>query len=409
MHLKTPLYFPNLRFGRDMQTLVVSMVIANFGARIHERFFPLYVRDLGASIQDLGWVMTLTSAIMMIFGPLGGWIADRYSRNVILALGPAIGAVAALSRAAAPTWTWLVPGMILANLPGLIVSPAAFGLVSDLAPPGRRGAFYGYQGMVLGLCAAIGPLAGGVAYQNFGYRTILLGDAVLLIIAATMRYRIHDPRETRRKAEGRRGMSFPAAMRAFRDLARDRPQTIRFLIVNVVAALGSALFTTFASLYARERLGLSLAALGAAIGTAALLAVPASLAGGVLADRWGRKTVLLIGLAAAAVQAGLLTRVGNAWQLTALLSVAAVTQALASPAGQAMLADLVPSDQRGTFLSISNSASWLVVVPAPVLGSLVWSHLGPAVLFQAAAVILVLAAALLVLLVAEPRRHPAGA
>ncbi|MHB8946787.1 MAG: MFS transporter, partial [Bacillota bacterium] len=395
----------HVSFGRDMQLLVFSLVVANIGSRIEMNFFSLYVRDLGASIQDLGWVMSITTVFTALLSLVGGWASDRYNRNVLLALGPSIGAIGAAAKALAPTWGWLIPGMFISAFSSIFVGPALFGLVSDLAPPTRRGAFFGYQQMFLGLCSVIGPLIGGVVYQAYGFRVLLAGQAVMLLAAAFLRYQVHDPRDVRRKAEGRRGLSFTANYVSFFMLLKDRPQLRIFLSIGLLASFGAGLATSLTSVFIKEQLGLSLVALGTVAAIAAFVGLPANLIGGAMADgRGGRKWTFVAGLAATAAQMVLLVFMRSPLRLVLLMASTGFLLAIANPANQALMADLVPSDLRGTFASVSGSLGRFAAMPGPAIGAMLWTRLNPRAPFIAAGALTAAAALTVALLIKEPKR-----
>jgi len=182
-------------FGRDVHLMVISLILANIGTRAEERFFQLYVRDLGGSPADIGLLASLAGLAMVLLAPVGGWLTDRYRRVTCYAVAPLLGVAGCLLMRIAPTWEWLVPGFILNILPGLLVGPATFGLLSDIGPESRRGSRFAYQMAGLGVCAMLG-------YQNFDYPTFLLAQAGMLCLAACLRSFIRDPRDRERRETG---------------------------------------------------------------------------------------------------------------------------------------------------------------------------------------------------------------
>jgi MFS family permease len=221
-----------------------------------------------------------------------------------------------------------------------------------------------------------------------------------------MRYRINDPREARRRAERRQGPSPLAAARQIVLLARSNPQIGILFALFVVSGFAGMLTWSFASVYIREELHLSLATLGMVTGLSTLAMLPANLLGGLAADRLGRRLVLVVGLTASTCQFLLLVYARSAWHLALLFSLGAAAQALLNPASQALMADIVPSDQRGTFLSVMNSGGFLLTLPAPVLGAFLWDHVGPTAPFWAGGALLMAATVVTIFLLKEPRARP---
>ncbi|MDI3327955.1 MAG: MFS transporter [Alicyclobacillaceae bacterium] len=118
---------------------------------------------------------------------------------------------------------------------------------------------------------------------------------------------------------------------------------------------------------------------------------------GILSDRWGRRPVLILGLAGL-----LLTTLAFAFSPTVwLLILSRFLQGLAAAAiwssGLALVADIAPADRRGRYLSIAMVGTNLGTITGPVFGGTVAAWFGrPAPFLALSAASLVLLAALAV-------------
>jgi MFS family permease len=135
--------------------------------------------------------------------------------------------------------------------------------------------------------------------------------------------------------------------------------------------------------------------------------VLSSLIGGDLSDRLGRKSLIVSGwLFYAAVYAGFaaVETAAGAW---ALFLVYGIYFGLVEGAEKALVADLVPAEQRGTAYGLYNLALSVAVWPASLLMGAIWHWRGPAAAFMASACVGV-AAALLLAFSVETKRAAAA-
>jgi predicted MFS family arabinose efflux permease len=126
----------------------------------------------------------------------------------------------------------------------------------------------------------------------------------------------------------------------------------------------------------------------------ALLAWPL----GSLSDRAGRRPLLLAAYLSFAACYALL-----AWRATPLVVVAAfvglgVHTALLEGSQRSMLADLVAQDRRGTAYGLYYAAVGAALLPASIVGGLLWDRVGPTATFGVGAALALLAALLFVIL-----------
>jgi MFS family permease len=128
-----------------------------------------------------------------------------------------------------------------------------------------------------------------------------------------------------------------------------------------------------------------------------------SLLGGVVADAFDRKRLLLVSqtlmlLSAAALAAFTALGLRQAWPIYALTALTSAAVAFDNPARQALLPSLVPARDFPNAVSLGFVSFQIAMVMGPVLGGVVLARFGPAVVyaFNAASFLAVIAAVLLI-------------
>src|SRR5436190_13536246 len=95
---------------------------------------PVIKRDLGASLQDLEWMVnayTLTFAVLLLTGAALG---DRFGRRRLFVIGLAIFTAGSIGAALAPTAEYLVAFRALQGLGGAVVMPLTLTILSAAVP-----------------------------------------------------------------------------------------------------------------------------------------------------------------------------------------------------------------------------------------------------------------------------------
>jgi MFS family permease len=394
--------------GRDMKLILLTMVLANIGTSIDQRFFPLYVTDLGASPTAIGLIATIVGVFATVLSPVGGWAVDRYRRVTLYALGPIIGAIGVLLVLLAPTWGWVIPGYVISSLPGLLVGPALFGLVSDLGSEETRGYRFALQAVAGGICGAIGPILGGYIYQYLGYRAFLVGQAGMLVLAGIIRTKVRDPREARRRETGYHP---PSLVLGLRQAVRQMVASARFrafLVMVVLFQFAASAVGSLTSVFMREVVGVTEGQMGVLFTLAGVASIVGGLAGGVASDRIGKRPVFAIAIFGFSLGMACLVAARSMAALTLVFVFQGLAVNLASPVLQSYFAEVTDTENRGTSFSVFNSLLTLLFLPAPLVGGLIWDNVGPIALVWFA-VILSAAGGVVALAWLKETRQPPGA
>ena len=148
--------------------------------------------------------------------------------------------------------------------------------------------------------------------------------------------------------------------------------TVAFGMIGV----GPGVFRTYFPIHAQEVGALTPAAIGNLMGITALITIALALPTGALIDRYGRKRMVILGLAATAASTYLLG--GTAGFVTALAAVAAfgLAEGVNSNAIQTYAMDLAPRDRRGVFLGVYHLTMNIGQVIGPLGAGLLASRVG---------------------------------
>lgn len=130
--------------------------------------------DLGATVQDLQWVvnaymLTLASLILV-----GGSLGDRLGRRRIFLLGIAWFGAASILCGLAQSTEQLIIARGLQGIGGALLTPGSLALIQSLIAEEDRARAIGIWSAWSGVAGAAGPLLGGVLVEALSWRWIFL-------------------------------------------------------------------------------------------------------------------------------------------------------------------------------------------------------------------------------------------
>jgi MFS family permease len=150
-------------------------------------------------------------------------------------------------------------------------------------------------------------------------------------------------------AKGDRDVSASASRGLIPSLPKDA-----WLILSgdALSAVGSGMTLPFLFVYLSRIRGIDAGIAGLAVSTIALAALLGNPLSGWMSDRFGARGTLIFGLLIAAAGAGFIVLVHSPWQALAAAAVAGFGGALIWPSQDALLAQVVPPEQRSGVFSV---------------------------------------------------------
>ncbi len=350
-------------------------------------FTPLFVQELGVSDPKVAglWAGAMSAGFavcMGIMSPVWGVVADRYGRRlmiqrVLFGMVFALGAIAFVQNPEQLFVLRLLQGI----LSGL--GPAIATVVSLNVPRERLGAVLGMFQTAFFVGNTVGPLLGGIMGDQIGFRGVfvvtgvafaLAGLLVTFFIAEPAREPVVKTKEvTENTNQGWRQFLL-------------RPEILVVLWVTILLRFANFAPNPVLPLYIQDlshdpsRLatisGLLIAATGIASTISALVV-------GGLADRFGRRNVLLASLLVATLVCPPQAFVTNVWQLLVLRVLTGLALGGMTPALQAIITELTPPERRGMAFGVLATASSVGLAIGPLSGSLIAAQFGISAIFLA--------------------------
>jgi MFS family permease len=149
------------------------------------------------------------------------------------------------------------------------------------------------------------------------------------------------------------------------------PVTFRVLIAGTfIDRVGGALIFPFLSLYVAQRFNVGMTEVGLLFGIWSVSSLIGSMVGGALADKFGRKVIMICGLIFSACSALLMGFVNDIHAFYLLALFAGVFSDIGGPAQQAMVADLLEGDQRAEGFGLVRVVGNLAMTIGPAIGGL---------------------------------------
>ena len=129
--------------SRKLLLFMVAMVLANTGGSMYEPLLPLYLKQLNASVIQIGLFFTLVQIIPLALQILGGWISDSLGRLRSIAMGSVAGVFSYVGLILAPTWQWVLMGEGLSSVTRSLVGPSFSAFIAEESAEENRARVFG--------------------------------------------------------------------------------------------------------------------------------------------------------------------------------------------------------------------------------------------------------------------------
>jgi MFS family permease len=366
----------------DFRLVMSRRALHGIAAGLSIQYNSIYATLLGANPVQLGSLESVGNAIGALAAVPAGWFIDYYSLKIVFLLGTVMLGVSRLLYFGAPHWVWLYAAIILYYLGIRITCTSCTVTCAEELPNEDRATGRGLCRTLSSFMAIVAPLlgawvislSGGISIRGirplYGIQVLVFGVIFVLLLV-----RLSGSHVSGAPGDGHHVLS------GFAQVFKHGPDVVRLVFVMGLMELPWTITQPFMPLYAHQFKGADEFVLGGISMAITIVPMLASMPLGRLADRYGRKR-LLFAIAPLSYAANLCLVFAPASGMGASLFLLlhgvffgfnSISMALAS----SMTAEIMPMEQMGRWIGIISFCRGLLSIPAPLLGGLIWEHIGP--------------------------------
>jgi len=336
----TTLLFTYLHFSQDLLSgLLVGLL-------------PLIREDFGLNYLQVGLLISAYSITSGFSQLPGGWLGDRISRKVVIAIGLGGISLAAIAIGLSSTFYPMLFILIIMGIFAGAYHPSAISMLSGSVGEANRGRVIALHMIGGSIGFALSPVFGGLIANVTGWRFAFIILAIPALAAVPVAL-------TKLKYQKRPATGKPASP-ALVDEPKHKPinirQVLRPIIIICILAILTQFMTgcamSFIPLYLVDKHNIAPASAAMLLSIIRGGGIVGSLLGGWLSDKWGRRKTVYLAIAVTGPFLYLLTILPFNPLLIALFVTFGVVMYVRSPAIQTLLMDTIPPQLRATVLGV---------------------------------------------------------
>ncbi len=361
---------------------MLAMILANLGGNMYYPLEALYLKELGATIANIGLFYTLSRIIPLVLQILGGWISDSLGRLRAIAIGAIFGMLGYVPLLLANRWEWILASSFIGAITHALIGPSFDAFIAEHSTPENRGKLFGLTQTMFQIVAVVGPPAGGFLVERMGFKGMLVVAAGLYFLATLMRLGM--------ARQAARGATSAAAKLTLSGLKRELGAIVGLILsggvftwIMITDGVRDIFFNisfSFLSIYLEDIANLSISQIGVFSGLFGMAMMAVMIPAGWLADKVGERVNIAVGfllISVAVALIALLPPASPSWWYALGQSIAGVGVGLATPAYQSLISKAVPERLRGIAFGLFSTSLGLLSLPAPMIGGWLWEQVNP--------------------------------
>jgi DHA1 family multidrug resistance protein-like MFS transporter len=365
-------------------TLFAINLAIGLTSQLVQPLFPLYLKETGATELENALVISIGNLSSAIFMLPAGMLVGKYGKRTFLIISAVISGLSVFLMAYTKNWMLIIPLNMLLNISMCFFMPTRMAIIAENTDPGNRASLFGVMNLAWPISGIVGPIAGGYLVEHLGWSSVFIIAGAISLIALFPALKIIESKkevdilpETRDESSIFNRNYLPTMLTLF---------TYQVLVTTSMAGINMIL-----PLYLQDRYHLSYSVIGAFFTGSNFLLIFTQLGGGIVADRYGRRRMILLCTALTPLVIGSWALFGDWMVLFAVYSLAFALWSLTWPPILAMLTDILPRSLHGAGFGLNMTGSRLGFTIGPILVGALYFAPGSLVPFIAAAVAYALA------------------
>lgn len=347
--------------SRNLRYLFVLNIAFGFSVQLISPLFPLYLAEIGANESQNALVISIGGLVATVLMLPSGILVNKVGRKKLLIGGAVTGMISIFLLAFASTWQQVMPIFMLYSVSMALFMPARMAMISANSNAENRASVFGLMNTAWPIAGVVSPLISGYLIETTGWRNVFLVGSAINFLSIIPGLMIKSRNKQDREESNIR-------IRDVLDRGTVETLTIFFIYGTLMTtALGA--INLIIPLYLDSFFSLSASQIGLFFTAQSFLNLITQIPSGRLADRFGKKKIVLTLIAPLPFMFAAWHFIGNWTWLLVINSLAFGLWSMTWPALLALLSDSVPDEAVGVAFGINTTGNRLGFTIGPLVAS----------------------------------------
>jgi len=359
--------------------LFLLNMAVSFSSQLIQPLFPLYLKGLGVSEVGIGIAVAIGSISATALMLPSGMLADRLGRKRLLLIGVALSSASPFLIVAVSDWRLTIPFYMMFCSSFSFFVTTRMTLVAESATAENRARLFGLMNLAWPIGGITAPYFSGLTIESFGWNTTFMLSGCIGIASLIPTLLIREKRLKTLEEKAKSRMS---------PFIRDHIGLLAlFFSFHVFETTGLGMVDLALPLLMEDRFHLSYHLIGLFFTGANLVTLITQIPSGYLADRYGRRRLIIACISGIPIALGLWLFMDDWVSMLILYVTAQGLWSMTWPATLALLTDSVKPEVLGTAFGIRMTGVRLGFTVGPAVSGVIYGFLGHPAIFMTAALL----------------------
>ncbi|MFW9998988.1 MAG: MDR family MFS transporter [Candidatus Hodarchaeota archaeon] len=362
-------------YPNSFKVLTLATFIDRLGSFLLFPFFALYITEhFGVGMIQVGFLFSIFSAGDIFGGMIGGALADKYGRRMLILFGLIVSGIGSILMGLVNDLHIFFILALFLGLIGNFGGPARQAMVADILPKDKQAEGFGILRVALNLSAVIGPILGGILAAR-SYMLLFVADAVSSIITAIIVFGVI-PETKPQKQDEKPEESVIQTIIGYKEVLKDWVYMV-FLGVSALTVLVYIQMNSTLSVFLRDVHGFPVQSFGLLLAMNATMVVLFQLWITKKISKYAPMKMMTLGTLFYLIGFGMYGFISEVYLFFIAMVIITVGEMIVIPVSQAAAAFFAPEDKRGRYMAMFGFHWAIPNLFAVLIAGVIMENIGP--------------------------------
>lgn len=362
-------------YPNSFKVLALATFIDMLGSFLLYPFYGFYVIErFGVGMTEVGILFSIFAAGNIIGGIIGGALADKYGRRVMVIMGLVVSGTGSIFMGLIDDLIFFYSFSGFLGLVGNFGGPARQAMVADLLPKEKQAEGFGILRIAFNVSATVGPILGGFLSTR-SFILLFIADALSSLITAGIVYLVI-PETKPEKLEKNDEESILETLKGYKEVLKDGIYVL-FLSISAITVLVYIQMNSTLSVFLLTVHGFSKQNFGFLLSMNALIVVVFQFWITRKVSNYAPMKMMAFGTLFYMIGFGMYGFVSAVYMFFIAMVIITIGEMIVTPVSQAAAASFAPEDKRGRYMAVFGFQWAIPNLFGIILAGMVMKNLGP--------------------------------